>query len=177
MNVVLDAVRDQLRVGVFLSEVKAQKLAMRLRQHAHIGSLAASFHRFTAKRLAARLRGHRPRRLRIIHPRITSPQDREAAVQRLAAMMPPQFISKVQEWVVGGFTESLKSQSARFLEAADQPADGVTLVVTVEQPAGLKEICAALAGNGPGIDRIADAVAKGSAPRVTVDFFPGHKCE
>jgi len=177
MNVVLDSVRDQLRVVVFLSEVKAQKLAGRIRQNAHIGSLATMFHAMTAKRISARLRGLSPRRLRIVHSRIASPQERQAALQRLPGAMPPLFISKVQEWVVSGFAEFFKTQSAKYLQAADQPADGVTLVVTVQQPGGLKEICSALTGNGTTLDKIADAVAKGAAPKVTVDVFAGHKCD
>lgn len=177
LNVVLDSVRQQLRVSIFLSEVKAQKLSARLRQNAHMGSLATTLQKLTSKRISVRLRGLRPRGLRIVHPRIAPGPTRQAALERLPAAIPPNFISKVQEWVVTGLTDFFRTHSAKYVEAADQPADGVTLVIAVEQPAGLTEIGQALAGNGLAIDRISEAVAKGGAPKVTVDVFAGHKCE
>src|SRR4030095_4357273 len=43
INVTLDAPQDQIRVCIYISEVKAQKLAVRLRQQSHTGSLTVSF--------------------------------------------------------------------------------------------------------------------------------------
>ncbi len=67
VDVIVDVPRDQVRVGVFLSEVKAQRLAVRLRQQSHIGSLAVGFQKLLERRLPHILHGRRPRRLRIVH--------------------------------------------------------------------------------------------------------------
>ena len=70
INVTLDAPQDQIRVCIYISEVKAQKLAVRLRQQSHAGSLTVGFNKIVARRLPRILHGHRPRRLRIVHPGI-----------------------------------------------------------------------------------------------------------
>ena len=57
INVTLDFPEDQIRVCVFISEVKAQKLAARLRQQSHPGSLTVGFNKFVARRLGPILHG------------------------------------------------------------------------------------------------------------------------
>jgi hypothetical protein len=89
INITLDAPGDQIRVCIFLSEVKAQKLAVRLRQQVHAGSLTVAFSKFVARRLPRILHGQRPRRLRIVHPGIPPGQSPASVLQRLPALVPP----------------------------------------------------------------------------------------
>jgi hypothetical protein len=177
INVILDSPQDQIRVCIFISEVKAQKLALRLRQQSHAGSLTVGFHRFVARRLPAILRGHRPRRFRLVHGEMPPGQSPESVLQRLPGVVPQIFIAKVHEWLVQGFSEFVKTQAQRFLAATEDPADGVTLRLTIEHPQGLKELCQALVEKGPSGSKVADAIGKGSQPNVRVEVFPGHKCE
>ena len=51
LRLVLDCTKDEIRVTVFLSEVKAQRLAVRLRRQAHAGAVAAHFHKYVGRRL------------------------------------------------------------------------------------------------------------------------------
>lgn len=161
----LDAVRSQLRVTVFLSEVKAQRLALQARQNAHHGALVASFTRFLAQRIPPRLRGLRPQRVRIVHGALG---DVNAAIRRMGTVVPEQFVSKVQEWLVKGFSDFLRNQAAQFQAAAEQPVDGVTLLFTIERPLGLAEICDALAGRAVTPDKVAKAVSGGEPSSVSV---------
>jgi hypothetical protein len=177
INVVFDTVRDQLRVCVYLSEVKAQKLVVRMRQNAHHGSIVAEFARLVAKRIPPRLMGQRPRRIRIIQSGINSAPEITAALQRMAAIVPTQFITKTQAWLVKGFSDFIRHQAAKFQTVAEQPEDGVTLVFTIERPSGLKEIGQALAGRALAPSKIADTVSKGDESTVKVDIYPGRKCE
>ena len=103
--------KDQIRVCVYLSEVKAQQLAVRLRQQSHAGSVAVGFNKFVARRLPRILHGHRPRRLRIVHPGIPPGQSPASVLQRLPGIVPQAFIAKMQEWLVHGFSEFIKTQS------------------------------------------------------------------
>ena len=43
----------------------------------------------------------------------------------------------MQEWLVHGFSEFIKTQSPKFHAATEDPADGVTLRFTIEHPEGL----------------------------------------
>ena len=86
INVTLDGPQDQIRVCIYLSEVKAQKLAVRLRQQSHAGSLAVGFSKAVARRLSHILHGHWPRRLRIVHPAIPPGQSPESVLQSYRAL-------------------------------------------------------------------------------------------
>ena len=173
----LDVPQDQIRVCVYLSEVKAQQLAVRLRQQSHAGSLAVRFNKFLARRLPPILHGRRPKRLRIVHAGIPPGQSPASVLQRLPGLVPETFIAKMQEWLVHGFSEFIKTQSQKFLAATEAPADGVTLRFTIEHPPGLKELSQALVEKGPAGSTIAETIAKAGQPNVRVEVFPGHKCD
>jgi hypothetical protein len=174
VHVTLDAIADQMRVCVFLSEAKAQRLAVRLRQQAHVGTLTVGFTRLLARRLPPILHGKRPRRLRLVHPRVPAAAPRDAILGQLAAIVPPAFVRKLQEWLVHAFAGFAKTQAAKFLAASEDPADGVTLRFTIEHPPGLKEIASAIGGSPAVATR--GAVTAGNSPTVLVDVFPGHRC-
>jgi hypothetical protein len=143
---------------------------VKIRQQAHIGSLAVGFHRFLGRRLPTTLK--RRRRLRVVHPRVASP----SALSRLPTVLPPLFATRLQEWLVPAFAEFVKTQSNRFLAASEDPADGLTLVFTVEHPPGLKEVCEALVAPVPPSAGIGQSMAAGSRPIVRVDVVAGHRC-
>jgi hypothetical protein len=97
------------------------------------------------------------------------------ALEKLLAPVPPVFIAKTREWLVQAFTEFLKTNAQKFLAASEDPADGVTLTFTIEQPPGLKELGQALSGKGTG-GAVETAVAQGRQPSVVVDAVSGHRC-
>jgi hypothetical protein len=177
VDVILDMPRDQVRVCVFLSEVKAQRLAVRLRQQSHVGALAVAFQKLLGRRLPHILHGRRPRRLRIVHAAVAPGAAPAAVLQRLPAAVPQVFIGKMQQWLVAAFSEFAKTQADKFLAAAQDPADGVTLVFTIAQPPGLKAIGDVLGQKGAQAAAIVDSITKGGQPAVRVDAFSGRKCE
>jgi hypothetical protein len=173
----IDVPRDHVRVCVFLSEVKAQRLAVRLRQQSHVGSLAVGFHKLLGRRLPAILHGRRPRRLRLVHPRVPPGAPPSAVLDRLPAIVPGIFTARIQEWIVAAFSEFARTQAAKYLAAAEAPADGVTLVFTVDHPPGLKAIGQMLEQQGGVASGAADALAKSAPPPVRVDVVPGYRCD
>ena len=177
LKVILDTPRDQVRVCVFFSEVKAQRLAVRLRQQSHVGALAVAFQKLVARRLPAILQGKRPRRLRVVHPAVTPGPAAAQALRQLPAIGPAVFVAKMQEWLTAGFSEFVKTQGPKFLAASENPADGVTLVFTVAQPPGFKEMAQLLGQKGAAAPGVAEGIARGAAPTVTVEALPGHKCD
>jgi len=177
LNVTLDGPQDQIRVCIYISEVKAQKLAVRLRQQSHAGSLTVAFNKFIARRLPRILQGQRPRRLRIINAGIAPGQSPESGLQKLPGIVPEAFIKKVQEWLVHGFSEFIKTRAQQFLAATEDPADGVTLRFTIEHPQGLKELGQAMVEKGPSGSKVAETIDAGGQPNVRVEIFPGHKCD
>ena len=177
VNVTLDSVRDEIRVRVFMSEVRTQKFTVPLRQQAHAGSIAVDFHGLLGRRLKRIFEGRRRRGLRIVKAGVPPGPVTAEVLRSLPGIVPPAFVAKLQQWLVHGFSEFIKSQAQRFLSAADEPADGVTLVMTLERPPGLKELGQALAEKGASGSSIADSLKQGSQPNVRVEVFPGHKCD
>jgi hypothetical protein len=175
IDAVLDTTRDQIRVCVFLSEVQAQRLAVRLRQQTHVGTLAVGFNTLLGRRLPSLLHGRRRRRLRIIHPGVAPGVGSIGVLDRLPQVVPQAFITKVQGWMVAAFTEYGKTQAAKFLTASEDPADGVTLVFTIDHPPGLKELGQALAQ--PGTAAGVAAAPAGAEPTVRVEALPGYRCD
>ncbi len=179
--VTLDFPRDQIRVCVFLSEVKAQRLAVRLRQQAHAGAIAAGFDRLLTLRLPDVLSGRRGARLRLVHPGAAAGPTSADAFRRLPAAVSPAFVGAVQGWLVQGFAEFVKGSAPQFLAASEDPADGVTLAFTIERPPGLAAVGDALgsggtSGSAAGTAGATPAPAAGS-PTVGVEARPGRRCD
>ena len=176
INATLDGPKDQIGVCIYLSEARAQKLAMRLRQPANAGSVAVGFNKFLAARIGPILRGARPRRLRIVHAGMQPGQSAAAAMSNLPRLVPQAFVAKMHEWLMHGFTDFMKTQTQKFLAATEDPADGVSLRFTIESPPGLKELGQALFEKGKPAASIATTIASGARPNVRVEVFPRHHC-
>jgi hypothetical protein len=170
IRVTLDCVKDQIRLRIFLSEVKAQRLAVRLRRQSHPGTGAAWFQKYVARRLAPIIRGERRRRVRVIQPGL-GPGD---TLKKLPADVAAALTAKLQESVVGAFAEFVKGQSQQLITAAEDTADGITLKFTIAQPAGLQQLGKALLPNGETAG-LADAIKGGGQPDVRVEVHPGDK--
>ena len=178
INVTLDFPGDQIRACIFISEVKGQKLAARVRRQSHLGSLTVGFNKFVARRLGPIMHGQSPRRLRVLHPGIPPGQPAESILQKLPGNVPQVFVTKMQEWLVHGFSEFIKTQSQQFLKATEDPSsDGATLRFTFENPQGLKELGQALVEKGPAGSKIAETLSQASQPNTRVEVLPGHKCD
>ncbi len=175
LDVTLDTARDEVRVRVFFSEVQAQRLAVRLRQQSHVGSAAVRLNKLLGRRLPNILHGRRPHRLRIVHPSVAPPNGSSPSHDRLPAIVPQVFIVKMQEWLVSAFAAFAKAEAQKFLAASEDPADGVSLVFTIQHPPGLKEIAQLLAQKGSAGPELADVISKGALPQVRVEAFPGFK--
>jgi hypothetical protein len=205
VRLVLDAVRDEARVCVYLSEVKAQRLAVRLRQQGHAGSIAASFDRWIAPRLVHLLTGHARHRMRIVHAGTQPGQTPATQAQRLTPSMARPFAEQLRGWLVQGFADAMKTQLPQILAAIEHPSQGVTLRFVIDKPAGLKALADGAVGAAspaaasgapapmpmPAAAHDAAPAAAAApvpatapepaheaalAPNVRVEVSPGHRC-
>ena len=62
---------------------------------------------------------------------------------------------------MAAFAEFAKAGAQKFLAAAEDPADGVSLIFTIAQPPGLKAIAQAIAQKGGAPADVAEAIAQG----------------
>lgn len=171
-RLILDFPRNEIRIRLFLSEIRAQELAVKLRQHAHIGTVAARLGRILERGLGKALAGGFGR-LKIIHEAVT-PDQWLGALRRLPSLVPQVLLGRMQEWVLKGLIDHLKQRTEEFIKAADDTADGVTLVITLGNPPGFPQLRQALKGKvlSPASLKMADG-----APQVKIGATPGYSHE
>lgn len=171
INITLDQPAGRARVCVFLSEVKAQKLALRLRDAASLGLITSGFQHWITRRLQAVLLGQSRGRLRAVQPGLPPGRVSAKALADVPASLRQAFAAQLQQALVTAFAGFAKTQAAAFTTATQNAADGVTLRFVVEHPAGMGELLQALAGRGA-----AGVAAPTAMPKVQVEVFPGHRC-
>jgi hypothetical protein len=172
VRLILDFPKNEMRVYLFLSEIRAQELAVKLRQHAHIGAVTARLRGFVERGLRRALTGAHGR-LKIVHEAVT-PNQWSGALQRLPALVPQVLLGHLTEWVVKGLSDHLKQRTEAFIQAAEDTADGVTLVITLGNPPGFPQLRQALKGKGLSLDslKMSDGV-----PTVKIKITPGYAHE
>lgn len=171
-RLVLDFPRNEARVYVFLSEIRAQEIAVKLRQHAHTGPVTARLRRIIDHGLGKAFAGS-PRRLRVIHE-ATAPGRGAQALRRLPSIVPQVLKGRLVEWTVRSLADYLKQHGDEFTNAAEDTADGVTLIITL--------------GNVPGFPQLRDALKAKTIsisslrlpagdPTVKIQILAGYKYE
>ena len=110
-------------------------------------------------------------RIKIIHEAVEPEQALGGALRRIPSAVLGVLRFKLREWILNALTDFLKQQSAQFIAASESPADGVTLLVTINHPPGLDVLRQALKGRIPSLG---DFRLSGSAPEVTVSVAPGY---
>jgi hypothetical protein len=164
-----------VRVCVFLSEVKAQKLAAQLRDASHAGAIAAAFDRWIGRRLERMLLGD-GHGLRVVHAAVRPGPVAPHALADVPAAARRAFEGRLRAQLVTGFVELLRAQTPRLVAATQDAADGITLRFSIEHPPGLRELLQALVERGARAGAIVAAIGKAEPAAVRVEVFPGHRC-
>jgi len=161
--------KNEIVARLYLSEVRAQEIAVKLRQHAHMGVVIERLHRFihrgVNRAFAANLG-----LLKIVHGAVVPGQPANA-LNRLSSLVPKALRHRVTEWVVKGLAEHLPKHAQEFIRAADDTADGVTLVIILHNPPGFRELGEALKAK----TSLASLKLPEGAPTVTLRIHPGRK--
>ena len=166
----LDFPKNEIRVHLFLGEIRAQEVAVKLRQRAHLGMVMTRVGRIVQRGLNRALLGS-GKRLKIVHEAVV-PNQWVSALRRLPSHVPQVLAGRLQEWVLKGLTEHLKQHAEEFIKAAEDIADGVTLVITLGNPPGFSQLRQALKGKGIAL---ASLKMSDGAPTVKIKITPGHR--
>ena len=172
VRLILHFPKNEIRVYLFLSEIRAQEIAVKLRQHAHMGAVTTRLRGLIERGLRSALRGSFGR-LKIVHEAVT-PDQWLGALRRLPSLVPQVLLGRMTEWVVKGISDNLKKRSEEFIKAAEDTADGVTLVITLENPPAFPQLSQALKGKG---FSLASLKLPDGAPTVKIKIIPGYTHE
>jgi hypothetical protein len=171
VKLVLDFPGNQIRVFLYLSEIRAQKLAVKLRQHTGTGMAVTGLRKLLERGLRNAL-VRRNGRLKVVLDGIV-PNRSAPALGLVPSQVPQALLRHLMEWAVNGLADYFK-QPQQFVKATEDTADGVTMALTVMSPPGLTQISQALKGKVlPAVSfKFTDGV-----PNVTVQVTPGHSHE
>jgi hypothetical protein len=171
IKLILNFPAGQIRVCLYLSEVRAQGMAVKLRQQAHIGGILTPLRAQVERGLLFALQRGGCGRLKIIHETVAPEQALGGALQRIPPVVLDSLRLRLQEWILTGLADFLKQQPQQFVAATEAPADGSTLVVTIDNPPGFELLRQALKGR---ISSLADSRFSGPAPTVRIDVVEGY---
>ena len=172
VKLVLDFPKNEIRLYLFLSEIRAQDVAVKLRQHAHIGTVTAQLQRLAERGLRRALSGGRGG-MKIVHEAVT-PDQWLSALGRLPSLVPQILSGRLKEWVLKALSDQLKQHVQEFIKAAEDTTDGVTLLISIGNPPGFSQLRQALKGKGLSLSSL--KMSDGT-PTVNIKITPGHSHE
>jgi hypothetical protein len=135
VNVTLDFPKDEFRVFAYLSEADAQDIAAKLRKRDLTAAIVAGKKLYEAG-LATALGGDIQRHVKILSEDLPQEQLFGGLLGRLTDQIKGVLAKKVSQWVGKAWAEYVQARAAEFVTATEDPADGVTLVVTIVNPPG-----------------------------------------
>jgi hypothetical protein len=171
---VIDLVRSQITVGLFLSEVDAQRISEAIRQGrggpALLSALAETY--ASLDRTFSSAHG----RVRIVREL----EEQESIFGRLIRRLPLQAVDtlrrRLRAWLLPTLAQWVRAGSEQFLRAAANPADGVTVLITLRAVPGLDALRQMLAGRlAGGAGLLRTAAASAVAPTSTITIVPGKR--
>jgi hypothetical protein len=169
-RIILHFPKNEIIARLYLSEIRAQQIAVKLRQHAHMGTVADRLRRFIDRGVNRAFAGN-VGSLKIVHGAVIPGQPMDA-LSRLPSLVPQVLRGRITEWLVKGLADHLQKHAEEFIKAADDTADGVTLVITLENPPGLRQLGEALKGKGISLATL--KLPEGD-PTVKLTIYPGHR--
>jgi hypothetical protein len=172
MRLILDFPKNEMRAYLFLSEVRAQEIAVKLRQNAHPGTVMTRLGVILERRLTRLLSG-KSQRLKLVQETVT-PEQWFGALKQFPSFLAPLLVGRFKEWMMKSLADYLKQQSREFILAAENTADGVTLVITISNPPGFTQVRQALKGN---IAALAGLKLSQGAPSVKIKAYAGYHHE
>uniref|UniRef100_I2Q586 Uncharacterized protein n=1 Tax=Desulfovibrio sp. U5L TaxID=596152 RepID=I2Q586_9BACT len=162
--------KNEIIARLYLSEIRAQEIAVKLRQHGHMGVELERL-RHVIDRAVNRAFTANLGRLKIVHGAVI-PGLPANALSRLPSVVLQILRGRLTEWIVKGLADHLQQHAQEFITAADDTADGVTLVVTLENPPGFRQIGEALKGKGVSLATL--KIPEGD-PTVKLKIQPGRR--
>jgi hypothetical protein len=135
VNVTLDFTKDEFRVFAYLSEADAQDIAAKLRKRDLTAAIVAAKKLYEAG-LSTALGGDIQRHVKILSEELPQEQLFGGLLARLTDQIKTLLAKKVGQWVGKAFADYVQARAGEFLTATEDPADGVTLVVTIVNPPG-----------------------------------------
>lgn len=137
---------NKLTSALFLSEAQAQQMAVALRQKMPLGATLIVLNRAINAGVESALGAGALHQTRLLHGGIDVANNSADALNWLPPHLLNQFKRRLIQWQLQHVSQYLQEQPSAFVAAVDDPAQGVTVKVEMQNPPGLAEIGRFLAG-------------------------------
>jgi hypothetical protein len=135
----LDFQSDQIGVYFFLSETRAQQLAVSLRKQTHAGTMITTLKRIIKRGISPTLGGLRPKYLQIVGG-LTPGQSSGSALQQIPGTVRQSLSRALEGWLLTALADDLKQNAQSFIKASEDPADGITIKFMLSQIPGFSQV-------------------------------------
>ncbi|NLF43603.1 MAG: hypothetical protein GX587_12985, partial [Bacteroidales bacterium] len=169
---VLDFPKNQIQLFNFISESRAQEIAVKLRKKGNEGNLSIRFKK-TIERHLEKLFSGKSGNIKIIHEAIR-PGAWSDALKRIPQFLIQSFQEKLLEWTVKAFAGYLKNQAEEFCKATEDNADGVTVSISIINPPGLTQLRQVIKGK---LNHGASIFLQGVLPEIKIKVEAGYSHE
>jgi hypothetical protein len=170
---VIDLRRSQIRAALYFSEVESQAIAAAIRGGRGGPALLNALS--SAVRGLQRSVGTSNGRIRVVRELEDEEDFVGASLRRLPAFGLSRIRRRLRAWLMPHLARFARTRGEEFVRAATHPANGVTVLVTLEGVPGLDAVGGVLAGR-VGLATLRRAVvgsASRAAPTATITVTPG----
>jgi hypothetical protein len=166
---------NELVVRSYHSEPDAQELAARLRTGKDTRGLLILLRPVLERRLKEILSGRPTNRVRVVHEATVEQHELPAAFAQVLTVTGACITELAIGWMMGALRKEAEGRGDEFrkafIEAADAPANGVTLTFRIRQPAFLPVLRRVVAS--PSLAALSAVPIAGGADGVHLDIQPG----
>jgi len=146
LRLILDFSTQQIRASIFLSESNTQDIAIKLRKKMPIGSVMTLVQSTLMAGLKNDLLRDKGGNVNIIHPAIP-PQRTRTALLNLSYKLKSNLMTSLLNWLGKCLSNYFRTKSEGFITAAENRSDGVTLIITLDNPPSFTLLAKALRGS------------------------------
>jgi hypothetical protein len=175
VNIALDFPKDEFRVFLYLSEATAQEIASAIRKQ-NLASVLMLAKRASEAGVKVALGGDIHRHVKVLTGAVRQDQFLGKQFAQLAGHVRQRLIRKVVDWVAKALADYLKSGAGELVAAAEDPADGVTVVIRMANPPGAPLVRRLLGGEGVSAAALGDLDSLFSGePKLSVKSVAGFR--
>lgn len=148
VNLTFDFLKNQIRVYIFISETNAQDIATKLRKNYPASAVVKLVRSIYEAGIRTAFSGDYARRVRFIHESVPLEEGLHpiaaGALAYLGKKVTDKLIDKLFEWLGKYVSEYFQQKAEEFRKCTENPADGVTIILTFSNPPGMNIISSIL---------------------------------
>jgi len=149
VNLTLDFPQETARVYIYLNEGDTQAVAASIRRGESVTPVVVLLRNIYVASLRSMLSGNARRHVKLVHE-AAAEMESEGVLGTIGEAILKKIVDKLIDWVGTALSEYFTRRGQEFMSAAANPADGVTIILTVRHSSLMQVMRKALRGDSAG---------------------------